>query len=452
MLRIIIALALVSLPLLSAASQTIDITVRRVPSRAALLSSLSGEKSLRIDSVYGDPGGRFVYQTGDRLPRPGLYRMTFDRNRWVDFIADGEDVRMSTDASNIVDSMTVGSSEGNRLYYDFVRLNREYKTKSEILHLVLARYPAGDVYYEATRARLGQLQAEYRKFVDVTSQAKPESFAARYVRSAQLPVVEGALSLEQQIEFLKSHGLDHVDFTDEGLVYSDLFTSKSIEYLTYYRNPQFPKELLEKEFMKAVDSLLGRARVNVPVYQHVTEYLLEGFRNFGFEKCIDYILENYVIKDDLCLDESSGSTVQRMVEQKKLLAPGSVVPAIVMPDTSGTVVDVSRLGSGLKFIVFYSSGCPHCRTVLPELRDLYTARAGNTIEVVGVSLDSDRGEWTGFIRENDLSWISLSDLRGWGGETARKYFIYATPTMVVIDGEGRVVGVPGTVEEARKYF
>lgn len=31
-------------------------------------------------------------------------------------------------------------------------------------------------------------------------------------------------------------------------IFSDCFTNKTIEYLTYYRNPQLPKELLEKEF------------------------------------------------------------------------------------------------------------------------------------------------------------------------------------------------------------
>ena len=53
---------------------------------------------------------------------------------------------------------------------------------------------------------------------------------------------------EEQITYLKSHALDNVNFYDDGLIYSDAFTNKTIEYLTYYRNPQLPLELLEKEF------------------------------------------------------------------------------------------------------------------------------------------------------------------------------------------------------------
>ena len=57
-----------------------------------------------------------------------------------------------------------------------------------------------------------------------------------------------------------------------------------------------------------MDSILVRARVDADVYKHVTEYLLDGFKKFGFEGCIDYIVENYVVKDDLCLDEGAATS------------------------------------------------------------------------------------------------------------------------------------------------
>ncbi|MDP2207192.1 MAG: hypothetical protein Q8K98_00270 [Bacteroidota bacterium] len=61
---------------------------------------------------------------------------------------------------------------------------------------------------------------------------------------------------------IQTHSLDFVDFNDAGLINSDVFSNKSIEYLTYYRNPQLPKEILEKEFMAAVDTLLNKSKIN----------------------------------------------------------------------------------------------------------------------------------------------------------------------------------------------
>jgi len=435
----------------AAASQTLDISITGAPDRPALLSSLSGEKVVPFDSVPGT-GGRFRYTPRPALPHPGVYRLTIDRNRWVDFIYDRADVTLRTDAAHIFDSLKADDANGNSLYYKFLRMSRELKTKSELLQLVLSRYPSDDPYYDLTRKRLVDLQREYERFVADAQAANPTSFAARYIRSARLPTVDGSLPPAEHLEYLKAHALDPVDFTDSELIYSDLFAAKAIEYLSYYRNPQLPKDLLEKEFDKAVDSLLGKARANEIVYQHVTEYLLEGFKNYGFDHCIDYILDNYVVKDNLCLDESSGGAIQKMVEQKKLLTPGATVPDIVLPDTSGKVVDIRKLNAAGVLLVFYSSACPHCRTMLPELQKAYAARKNRDLEVVTIALDTDRGEWTQFIRDHSLGWISLSDLAGWGSPLVDAYHIYATPTLVMLDGAGRVVGVPMTVDDARKYF
>jgi hypothetical protein len=94
-----------------------------------------------------------------------------------------------------------------------------------------------------------------------------------------LPVVPPEITFDDQLTFLKTYALDNVNFYDDGLVHSDAFTSKTIEYLTYYRNPQLPLGLLEKEFMSAVDSILNKAKVNEIVYQHIVEYLIDGFKN-----------------------------------------------------------------------------------------------------------------------------------------------------------------------------
>ncbi len=433
-------------------AQKIDITVNNLTADKGYISSLSGETASRIDSVTPAGPGRFVYDMKSKGLQPGFYRLSFDKNRWVDFLYDKEDITLATDAGNILDSMRVVASESNRLYYSFVRLNKQYKTKSELLQLVLARYPKDDPYYEATRSALISIQSEYSDFIRNPSQRNPDSFIARYIRSARYPMIDGEIPPERQLEYLKANALDHVDYSDEDLVRSDLFTAKSIEYLMYYRNPQLPKELLEKEFMKAVDSILTRARVNQAVYQHVTQYLIEGFKNFGFEKCIDYILENYVIKDDLCLDEGSGSTLARIVDQKKLFTSGTVLPEIALPDSAGKLIDLERIPAERFLVVFYSSACPHCRTLMPALKAAYDRRKTKQTEVMAISLDTDRNEWLGFVRDNQLTWFSVSDLRGWSGPVARSYHLYATPTMIVVDREMRMIAAPATVEEARQWF
>jgi peroxiredoxin len=435
-----------------ATAQKVDVTVRSLSAGKAALSMMSGEKLVLLDSVAAAGPGHFVYEMKKGVMKTGLYRLSFDQKRWIDFVNDGEDVVIETDAAGIRDSLRIVTSEGNRLYNRFVRLNREYKTKSELLQLVIARYPKDDPYHAATTATLSKLQGEYFAFIASASKEKAGSFAARYVRSAQLPIVDVSVAPEKQLDYLKAHSLDSVDFADEDLVRSDAYTMKTIEYLTYYRNPQMPKELLEKEFMKAVDSVLSRARVDEVVYKHLTEYLLDGFKKFGFEPVIDYILDRYVVKDDLCLDEGSGSAIGKMIEQKKLFVPGTVLPAIALPDSSGRMVDLKALPAERFLVVFYSAGCPHCRTMIPKLKEAYAARKSKDIEVIAVGLENNRDEWLGFVREQRPPWHSVSDLLGWNSPLVGGYRIYATPTMVVVDREMRLIAAPRTVEEAKEWL
>jgi peroxiredoxin len=426
-------------------SQSLEVTVTGIGSTSAKLQSLQGEKVAIVDSITSTAKDVFQFSFKNKKYHQGFYRLAFPNNRNIDFLYDGKDVQLKTNASEIMDSMEIVSSGSNSLYYSFVKLNKVYKTKTDLLQLLLLRYPKEDSFYQTVKAKIVQLQKEYLEFVKVTSQKETNSFIARYIRSASLPSVNFNQNLGQQLIYLKAHALDNVDFDDAELIYSDAFTNRTIEYLTYYRNPQLPKELLEKEFMKGIDSVINHAKVNTIVYQHVVEYLLDGFKKFGFDKVLDYIVDNYVIKDDLCLDEKLGNTLQLRIDQNKKLPIGAVAPNFTLKDISGKQFEMYKRSAAKVLLVFYASRCPHCKTILPKISELQKAR--KSFGVVAVSLDTNQKDWKNFVEKNNLDFIHVSDLKGWESDVAKKFFIYATPTMFLLDSSNRIIAKPTTIEE-----
>ena len=413
----------------------------------AVLFELEGERIFKIDSVISQ-NGNFQFYLKDK--HPGFYRLQFDNRHLLDFINDSKDVEIKTDYKNILDSLKIIKSESNKLFYQFIRLNKDYKTKSELLQLILVRYPKDDDYYSITKEKLKEIQNEYLEFINKGAQVKPKSFISRYIKSAQLPVIPQNITSEEQLNYLKTHALDNVDFNDTQLIYSNVFTNKTIEYLTYFRNPQLPKELLEKEFMKAVDTVLNKAKVNELVYQHITGYLIDGFKKFGFDKIINYIVENYVIKDDLCLDEQTENSIQRRINQSKILKVGTKAPNFIMPDKDGKVIYLSRIKAEKILLVFYASWCPHCQKLLPKLAKWYKKQNG--LKVLAISLDGKKEDWVKFVKDNKLNFININDPNGWDGDLASDYFIYATPTMFLLDSEKRIIGKPTNYNEILAYF
>lgn len=414
----------------------------------AILSELSGEKIEIIDSVISIDG---VYKLSLDKYHIGFYRLSFNKNNWIDFIYDSEDVELETDANHILDSLKVLKSESNKIYYEFVKLNKDYKTKTELLQLILARYPKSDDYYQTTKEELIRVQEDYLNFINITAQVNPNSFIARYIRSVQLPVVDVDIPFEKQLEFLKTHALDNINFYDDGLIYSDAFTNKSIEYLTYYRNPQLPIGLLEKEFETAIDSILNKAKINEIVYKHIVEYLLDGFKKFGFDNVINYIIENYVIKDDLCLDEKLETALEKRIQQSRNFKIGNIVPNIIIPDSSGHLIDLNKINSEKILIIFYASWCPHCQKLLPQINEFYKNQTEKKLAVLAISIDTSKTDWLNFVKNSNLNWINTSDQKGWGGKAAIDYYIYATPTMILVDKNLRLIGMPKSLEGLKIY-
>lgn len=176
--------------------------------------------------------------------------------------------------------------------------------------------------------------------------------------------------------------------------------------------------------------------------------MIDGFKQFGFDNVVDYIVENYVVKDDLCLDEQTENSIENRINQSRLLKTEAAAPNIILPDENGNEFNLEKLTAEKTLLIFYSSWCPHCQDLLPEIYKLYKQR--NDFEVVAVSLDEVKADWISFINDNNLDWINVSDLKGWDSKLAQDYFIFATPTMFLIDGQRRILSKPISINELKQ--
>ena len=94
----------------------------------------------------------------------------------------------------------------------------------------------------------------------------------------------------------------------------------------------------------------------------------------------------------------------------------------------------------LTIIDFWASWCGPCRQDAPELVKLYNTYKSKGLGIIGISLDQDKAAWQQAISELHLSWMHLSDLRGWDNKAARMLGINSIPHTIVIDNQGKVLG------------
>src|SRR5262249_54782852 len=121
--------------------------------------------------------------------------------------------------------------------------------------------------------------------------------------------------------------------------------------------------------------------------------------------------------------------------------PGPPV-GVAGPTLDGGHFDVARHRGQVVLVDFWATWCPPCVAELPSLRALHQKYRADGLQVISVSLDTDRAALARFLKTNDLPWpqIFFDDptKRGWDNPVARKHGVKAIPALLVVDREGRV--------------
>jgi len=56
-----------------------------------------------------------------------------------------------------------------------------------------------------------------------------------------------------------------------------------------------------------------------------------------------------------------------------------------------------------------------------------------------VSLDKDKNKWLDAVKADNLTWLHVSDLKGWQNEVAAQFGITSIPQNFLLDPQGNVV-------------
>lgn len=88
---------------------------------------------------------------------------------------------------------------------------------------------------------------------------------------------------------------------------------------------------------------------------------------------------------------------------------------------------------------FWASWCGPCRAEMPNVVAAYKKYHSRGFEIIGLSFDTDKIEWLKAIKSLEMSWINLSDLKGWESEAAKIYGIHAIPDNILINPDGIIV-------------
>jgi len=427
---------------------TLDMTIQNFPGNDCYLATFYGDKNAIVDTAIADTSGRIIFDLKPEY-HAGMYRVFLEQNIFFDIIYNKENIVLTTDFTQLYDSLKIIESEENITYYDFLRNANEYRLKFDLLAPVNDYYPRNDTFFEDARMKYITIQADIQQYINDIVEEHPNLWAIKIVKQKRPLYFDPSLDEFERREYAREHYFDNVKFNDLELIKSNVYTTAAIDYMSIYSNPNLTQDKLEDEFIKAVDMVMYEAMDNSLIYEFIVEYLVGGFERYHFEKVLDYIAENYT--PEQCENEERKSDLQTRLEKYAELTVGKKAPDFTTLDENGEPIRLDKIKSNYTLIVFWSSSCPHCNEMLPMIKNLCESSIDvKKMQVITVSLDTKKDEWITALEAGNYPWINTSDLKGWDSEVAVDYNIYATPTMFLLNKNKEIVSKPITFNELKQ--
>ena len=215
-------------------------------------------------------------------------------------------------------------------------------------------------------------------------------------------------------------------------------------------------ETLKREFEKDLALLKASGKSKEEKIDEYYKKLYDFLRSHPKNKVSPYLLakatmlrHSQVSTLKALIDSSLYSTFEGMgvvkllnsLDKTKNRSIGTAFLDVTLKDTSGIIVNTKDFRGKFILVDFWASWCKPCREANPALKALYTTLADKEFDIIGVSWDEDWAKWKQAIIKDGLLWKQVVDEKGKYGDLGSYYDLEAIPDNILIDKEGKILGV-----------
>lgn len=272
-----------------------------------------------------------------------------------------------------------------------------------------------------------------------------DSYAIYYLKIRRL-IADMPQTAERYIERISEHEISFntLDFNDKRLIQSGLYEELLNTYVVLMES--YGGQVYA-HMDASSDALIKSLKINPDLQQEVATTLFNFFEKRSLFKSAEHIALT-MLEDDGCRLDANN---QALFEQYRKMAKGNLAPKLKFENTKSSFKELGDLKNKYKLVIFASSWCTNCIEEIPKIKAFYPGwKKKDDLEVVLVSLDTDKEKYEAFIK--DMDWVTTSDFEGWEGQAARDYCIFATPTLYLLDADNKILVKPVSPEQINAWL
>ena len=445
----------------------ISVTIAGLRDSSIYLAYHYGDKQYIRDTAIVDAGGNAAFKGTEALPQ-GIYMVVLPGRTYFEILV-GEDQQFSASCKYIdyYNTLEFKGSEENSYFITYqkhwVALQKQGASLSK-------RIQANKQNNDSLQILGGQqkaLEEEMVSYLNKVITDNGSNLLAMLVK-AMLPVKQpefkvppgthnpDSLLWVMKYNYNKDHFFDNMDLNDDRILRTPLLYSK-LE--AYFKNDpiQLPDSLERK-----IDFILKRCQGNHDVFQYISVYLFNHFREseiMGHDAIIVKLADDIYLsgKADWVTQEFRDNLSKQVALLRNNLI-GMKAKDLVMDSYRGVFVSLYDVDKDFTILYFWEPNCGHCMEATPKLKAYYDKPKDYSVEVFAVCTISDKTAWSKYIAENNLTWIN-----GWDPDRTSHFDFYyniqSTPMVYILNRNKKIIAkklavedIEGFINNYRKYF
>lgn len=460
-----------ALPFLLQAQQKsgyhIDVTIRGLSDSAIYLGYHFGDKQYLKDTVKLDKSGKGVFTGNEVLPQ-GIYLVVLPGKKYFEvLVSEDQNFSLNCSYNDYVGTLKFDGSDENTA---FLAYQRKWVTMQQHAGALSKRIQDNKGNKDSLNILLPVQKSEeesmkaYLKSVVAENKGNLLAVLVNSLIPIDIPdfKVPAIVSNPDSVKWLKNylynkeHFFDNIDLKDERLLRTPILYARLQAFFTgvVIQSPD--------SINKEIDRLIKKVEGNYKVFQYVSVYLFNHFRE---SEIMGHDAVMVKLADDIYLtNKADWVTKEFKADLKKqidLIRPnliGKKAQNLIMDSYKGIYVALDDIEKDFTILYFWEPDCGHCKEATPKLKAWYDQPKDYTYEVFAVCTTAEKEKWSKYIEENKLTWIN-----GWDPQRTSRFDYYynvqATPTVYVLDRNKKIIAkklsvedIGGFIDNYRKYF
>lgn len=414
------------------------------------LTGFAGFGTYAIDSAKVSEKGTFVlkYSGDDR----GMGYLAAEDDKAYVIVIAGEGIKLKGGLLSIPESVSILAGEENLLFDQYLH---EHPIREQALSawIYLRRIYREDPLFNDEKETALAVEKEINKIKNqdhyFLSSLDTRSYISWYLPVRKLVSSVSVIAQYRTEEIPGTiEAFRNLDYLDERLYRSGLLKDVIESHYWLIENMGKSLDSVFIEMNISTDRLLSSISSNEAAFNEITKFLFNLLEQRSLFTAAEYLSVKSLTQNSCTLENNLANQLESYRAMKK----GNVVPDIVFSGdvfkngaAAGTPGRLYEIESPYKVVIFGASWCPKCAEEFSYIPPLYEKWKSKGVEVVFISLDTDPALFKSFTKI--FGFISMCDYKKWDTQAAKDYYIFATPTMFLLDKDNRIILRPGSVRQ-----